>query len=310
MLKKREARFNKIDMDEQCFDVSPGKRIETHNAPLVVERLRAQIKNSPICQGEAPMEQRVAAVRERLRGREPYFMLHTYSESREEGFQMVPLNKIVGGVSSSFDSWGHEYDARRGRHLEIITELVDAAAVEGDQAIHDALNHVFHLDDGRSTERISLIKVRGPAGDVYFVSDGTHRLSVCKALELDSVPAEVASARIGEVYSTDATDRTWWGLLIEAGLVQGEVVENSLQTGPDAFKKLYSLKVEQAVVPWLNYTFREFFQFNRRYNEIYPGAFSHLTDATENRNLLPENVFLDIEAFDEYRRARTQSRSQ
>lgn len=288
-------------MDEQCFDILPGKRIEAHQTPLVVERLRGQIRNSPICQGEAPMEQRVVAAREKLRTGEPYFMLHTYSESHEEGFQMIPLNKIVGGVSPSFGSWGYEYEARQGRHLEIISELVEAAEAEGSQAIHDALNHVFHLDDGRPTERINLIKVRGPVGDVYFISDGTHRVSVCKALELDFVPAEVASAKIKEVYSTDAMDRTWWELLIEAGLVQGEVKEDSLQIGPDSFRKLYSLKPEKAVVPWLNYSFREFFQFNRKYNEIYPGAFSHLVEATEDRNPLPEEVFLDIEAFDRHR---------
>lgn len=124
-------------------------------------------------------KQKIDERRQAVRKQQPYFLLKPYSPILQEGFRLVRTELIVGGVPPSFNFWGDEYPTRRGRHELIINEMLSAARKER-EAVGEALNHIFHIDDGRRSERIRLIKIEGTVGPVYFVGDGTHRVSVAK----------------------------------------------------------------------------------------------------------------------------------
>lgn len=287
-------------MEEQPSEELISNRIEAPNTPLIVERLQTQVKNSSLFQEGELTEDRVTEAREKIKKEEPYFHLHNYSSTSEADFQTVPLKRIVGGVSPSFHFWGEEYRNRRGRHEAIISELITEAKKEDNEPFHDAVNHTFHLDDGRPSERIRLVKIDGPAGEVFFISDGTHRVSACKALELEHVPCQAEEGQIKEVYSRDKEDKIWWEELKRAGLIKGEINEAPIELGLEEETKMYWLEIEEAVVPWVSYSFEDFFRFNRRYNEIYPGAFSNLRGLSEKPSPIPEEVFLDSVEFNRF----------
>jgi len=287
-------------MEEQTTGELTSGLIEAQSIPLIVERLRDQVRSSPLSQEGVAVEQRVTEARKKIGQEEPYFLLRNYASTTEAGFQMVPLERIVGGVSASFDSWGNEYTRRKGRHETIISELITAAKKEDIEPFYEAANRTFHLDDGHFSERISLVKIDGPAGEVFFITDGTHRVSVCKALELEQIPCLVKESQIKEVYSRHEEDKLWWEQLKRAGLIKGEINEAPINLGLDEESKMYWLEIEEAVVPWVDQSFEDFFRFNRRYKEIYPQAFSDLKDLSEGSSPVPENVFLNSVEFNRF----------
>lgn len=287
-------------MEEQPFEELVSNQIEARNTPLIAERLQAQVRNSFLSQEGVPIEQGVAEAREKIKKEEPYFHLRSYSSATEAGFQMIPLNRIVGGVSPSFHYWGEEYQNRRGRHQAIISELTTTAKKEDNELFHKAINHIFHLDDGCPSERISLVEIDGLEGKVFFITDGTHRVSACKALELEHIPCQVEEAQIREVYSRDKEDKIWWGQLKKAGLIKGKINETPIPLGLEEETKMYWLEIEEAVVPWVSCSFEDFFRFNRRYNEIYPGAFSNLRSLSEEPSPIPEKAFFDSVEFNRF----------
>jgi len=286
-------------MTELPNGASSNERIEPHQTPLVLESLYSQICQSSIFQGARPLEERVADRRRKVAEEEQIFQCPTYSSEGEGEFIMVPLDKIVGTVSPSFPKWGHEYGGRAGRHSEIIQKFAEGIYDETHRQLHQEVNEVFHLDDGRDGERISLVRFQGPAGPVYFISDGTHRVSVCKVLGLKEIPCKVVEGRARNFYSRELTDKLWWENLIENGLAQGDTKEEDVVIG-QLTSKLYSLRVENSLFPWIGLGCWEFFKFNTRYNELYPGAFSQLRSLKGDTTFFPEEIFLSWIEFNQF----------
>lgn len=266
----------------------------------VFDKLRPRVKKSPLFNVEKDlMPQAVEDAREKLRNGPSFFEMWNYREVAQEGFQLVPSILIVGGVSPSFIRWGSEYSLREGRHLSIVEGLVNAAKAYPEK-FEVAVNDIYHVDDGREAARIQLLRVDGPAGPVYFVEDGTHRVSASKALELELVPAEVRKVATDEVYSEDPLDVSWWQELQQTGLLKGAIEQKQTSEG----RRYFRLEVEGAVVPWFALRYRRFFSFNQEYDRLYPGAFQNLRSLKDG-SPIPSEVFTDEAKLTEYYRVTT-----
>lgn len=124
----------------------------------------------------------------------------------EMGTQAVPLKKIVGSV---------------GRYRDFTREFLPRNAVDKERWAR--VDRVFHSLEGYSP--VELYKI----GDVYFVRDGNHRVSVAHVNGLDTIEAYVTEIPTDIPLTLDDFERDAW-------LIKIERAEFQEQTGLDELR--------------------------------------------------------------------------
>ncbi|HOX41086.1 MAG TPA: hypothetical protein PK263_02745 [bacterium] len=199
---------------------------------------------------------------------------------KDLGLRMVKTKAIAGSMSSAFNDWGTEYADREGRPVAVAKELLS-----GDQA---QIEEVFHLN--KSNERVKLKKIAGPAGELYFTEDGSHRVAGCKLINLPELPADVEDlSGISEIATTDSNLAMEWDERINAGLITGvveEIRDASRQTH-------YKLKIETQTLPWMVLPEAQLAKFNRFYEQAYPGGLDKVKSLKGERRVIPKAALLN-----------------
>ena len=113
-------------------------------------------------------------------------------ERIEMGTEMVPLDKIVGSVGR-YQDFTREFLPRSGANKARWTNI-DAA-----------MNSLAGLP------AVELYKI----GDVYFVRDGNHRVSVARANDVSHIEAYVTEYKTSVLLTVDDFDRDRWLIKIE-----------------------------------------------------------------------------------------------
>ena len=238
--------------------------------------------------------------RKQLASSLPFFTALQYRTEPDEKFKLIPLKQIVGSVSPSFERWGFEYPSRTrtGRHLAVITNLLKGFASKLIFDLNNAINLVFHVTDRVYGERIALGEMSGVEefGSIYWVIDGTHRVSVCKVLELDQIPAVIKPIAPTPDLITREYSRTaiWWQSLGEAGLLDISTIQSdtSLVQGETAYRCEIQSKPQIPWIVWCNNA-KELVELNRLYESLYPGSFKNITNYRDG-SIIPENGLLDV----------------
>ena len=201
----------------------------------------------------------------------------------EREFSFVETDKIVGSISLAHSDWSTEYGNREGRIVDIAKGLINPTieSVEG----------IFHVK--KQNEQIKLKKVSGPAGDIYFAMDGSHRISGCKLTEIPKIPAYVeGTTNPSEVKSNDEVLAWEWQEKINSGLIKGSIEKIDTEDG----KTLFKLKIEEQIVPWAYLPQSDFIKLSKVYERCYPGAFDKLD--------IPKEIFTDPVALNFYLKGR------
>ncbi len=185
------------------------------------------------------------------------------ARSEEVEFEYIDTRKIVGrpNANNYADGWAHEYDERQGRIVQIVDQInnpEDEAGVE----------KIFHSED-QPGDRIKLASYEGPAGPIYTVLDGTHRVAGVKASGLEKMPAEIYRTNYPyEKSSTDAEEIADWEDKIARGFISGSVETIKTEHGKQSV-----LSVTSEVLPWIRARNQnDVFKINQIYNQQYPGA--------------------------------------
>jgi hypothetical protein len=190
----------------------------------------------------------------------------------KSSFEFVDTSKIVGrpNADNYEDGWSHEYDERGGRISEIIDQINNPDNESG-------IERIFHTEDGTS-DRIKLASYEGPAGPIYSVFDGTHRIAGIKASGLEKMPVEIYRTEYPyEKTSTDPEDITDWQDKIDRGFITGSIEKVETQDGERSM-----LRVEAEVLPWIRARNQnDVFKINQIYEQQYPGALEKVGFPTE-----------------------------
>ena len=185
------------------------------------------------------------------------------SRAERSSFEYVDTARIVGrpNASNYEDDWAHEYDERVGRIGEIVKQINNPDEEDG-------IESIFHTED-QTADRIKLASYEGPAGPIYSVFDGTHRVAGIKASGLDKMPAEIFRTEYPlEKSSNNAEEIADWQDKIDRGFVTG-----SIETAEDENGTRSVLKVESEVLPWiLAKNQNDIFKINQIYEQQYPGS--------------------------------------
>jgi len=185
------------------------------------------------------------------------------SESR---FVKIETDKVVGRpfAGQNKGGWGFEYSGREGR-IEQISQTLrnpDPSAQE----------RVFHFND--PAQRIKLDSLKGPAGPIYFVADGTHRVAASKSIGLETIPCEVKDQVYPQIQILrDAESVRLMKRKIEQGLVDADIQTVTTTTGEDA----YRVTIRSEVVPWARVSSQKnFIDLSRIYEKTYPHSLDDL----------------------------------
>jgi hypothetical protein len=206
------------------------------------EARMAQLAKEPVIDGDKHL-------REAITGLEP-----------ESHFEWIPTDKIVGTWGFRDKGWATEFSERKGRLKEVAKEILDGKVEE-----------VFHPTK-ETNQRIRLISIPGPAGNIYLAADGSHRVGAAKMLELGKIPCEVQSVTYPRNIETiDESQAENWQRSIDLGLIKGTV-----QTTEYQGKKLYTLTVEEEVVPWISADSWSAAKVSQLYEQLYPGSLDDL----------------------------------
>jgi len=117
-----------------------------------------------------------------------------YNNRHEVGVVSIPVDQIIGSLGR-----GHDFDIKfypLSEHLERRWASVWSARMKG-----------------LSLEPVSLYKI----GEVYFVEDGHHRISVARSFGQQDIEAQVIELHVDDVRSSAAWD------IITSGLWQSLV---------------------------------------------------------------------------------------
>ena len=119
------------------------------------------------------------------------------------------------------------------------------------------------------SERIKLAGYEGPAGPIYTVLDGTHRVAGVKASGLEKMPAEIYRTNYPyEKSSADAEEIADWQSKIERGFITGTIETIETEHGKQSV-----LSVTSEVLPWIRVRNQnDVFKINQIYNQQYRGA--------------------------------------
>jgi len=181
-------------------------------------------------------------------------------------FEEVDLSKVVGNAYAESDGWAHENEARKGRMVQVAQVLLsrDEAQVE----------RVFHTQD--PDHAIKMRAIAGPAGSMYMVDDGTHRVGGAMVAGLKSIPAAVSHM---EYPLTDTThedhEARAWQSAIDKGLITGSIHE---EKDEERGITTYVLQVDSEVVPWMRGCKdpRDMVKIGKMYDQLYPGSLDNL----------------------------------
>ena len=226
----------------------------------------------------------------------PFFHAQQYRTESEQNFRLVQIDQIVGGVSPSFETWGAEYSARAGRHIEVIKTLINGIISKVVSTCDRAINRVFHITDRKYEERIRLGEMAGIKGfgSIYWVLDGTHRVSVCKVLQLKQIPARVKTITPdSKLSSRELKSIKWWQSLAKAGLLYITEIQSASPWG----LAIHSCGVlSTPPLPWIVWcnSVEEFVALNQIYEALYPESFKQVL-STKDNSQIPEEVLLNIE---------------
>jgi hypothetical protein len=134
------------------------------------------------------------------------------------------------------------------------------------------IERIFHTEN-RPSERIKLASYDGPAGPIYSVFDGTHRIAGIKASGLGKFPAEIY--RIKYPYkktSTEPEEIADWQSKIDRGFIKGKIERGSNEKG-----EYTEVTILSEIVPWIRTTdANRIFKINREYERQYPGALTKI----------------------------------
>lgn len=181
-------------------------------------------------------------------------------------FAWVPTDKIVGKTWENPDGWASEIEARKGRVVQVAGEIINSG---GDQKV---MEHVFHIN--KAGERIKLTAINGPSGPMYYVDDGTHRVSACMAAGLTEIPCDIKNITYPlEQIALNGEQVEDWRIKIARGLIDGEINEHTDAKG----NKMQKLVVKSEVLPWIRTTAQHnLLKISRIYEKLYPGSLDNL----------------------------------
>jgi len=209
-----------------------------------------------------------------------------WRDAVSEGFKEVEVTDIVGSVSGAFTNWSTEYEMRSGRIVDVAQSLI--------KGNNFAVDRVFHINEAPH-ERIKLLRLSGPKGDIYIVKDGTHRVAGAKLAEVKQIPAEIENiTEATKAKTLDLLRKFEWEKAIQNGLIDGEVTEEMVNG-----EKVYELKIKKQVLPWADLSLDNFVKMNQAYEIAHPGAL----DEIKSLNLglvIPKSVLLDQNLFRKY----------
>lgn len=207
---------------------------------------------------------------------------------QETQFAWVQVDKIVGRSMKTQDGWSDEIAARQGRVVQVARNLINSNAQNIEEIFHPA----------RPMERIKITQIPGPSGPMYYVDDGTHRVSGAMTAGLKEIPAEVKkiSYPLEDIAPIDPDKQSYqiyeWEKLIELGLVDGKVVDHVFSDGTKGKK----LIVQKEVLPWIRSSQGDLIEISHVYEQLYPGSLDNLP--------IPKEALLDPIANNFYRAGR------
>ena len=185
------------------------------------------------------------------------------SRTEKSSFELVDTEKIVGrpNADNYEDGWAHEYNERQGRIGEIVDQINNPENEAG-------VERIFHTED-QPGDRIKLASYEGPAGPIYSVFDGTHRVAGVKASGLEKMPAEVFRTEYPyEKTTANKEEVADWQDKIDRGFITGSIETVETEDGERSV-----LKVENEVLPWIRaQSQNDIFKINQIYEKQYPGA--------------------------------------
>ncbi|MCA9360941.1 hypothetical protein KC845_00110 [Candidatus Kaiserbacteria bacterium] len=185
------------------------------------------------------------------------------SRADKGSFELVATEKIIGrpNADNYEDGWAHEYNERKGRIGEIVDQINNPENEAG-------VERIFHTED-KLGDRIKLASYEGPAGPIYSVFDGTHRVAGVKASGLEKMPAEIFRTEYPYKKITANKEETAdWQDKIDRGFIIGTIETFETENGEQSM-----LIVESEVVPWIRARNQnDIFKLNQVYEQQYPGA--------------------------------------
>jgi RNase P/RNase MRP subunit p29 len=208
----------------------------------------------------------------------------------ERGFYWVPVDRIVGRpfASKNPNGWAHEYKGREGRIIEIAKEILRIQE-ESSEGNIKYVEEVFHFR--QPSARIKAIEIQGPAGSFYIVEDGNHRVAGAKLLGLKEIPCQVKEIKYPlEITFTQEEENIVldWGKKMELGIIEGNIKEEEING-----RKLYRIKIERELLPWLRITNPFLISvISKVYEALFPGSLDNLP--------IPKEALLDPKAYEYY----------
>lgn len=191
-------------------------------------------------------------------------------------FKWVDLTNVVGRTFETPDGWADENESRKGRIASIGKAIIDSRE---DPRI---LEEIFHYQ--KPNERIQMVAIEGPAGPIYEVTDGQHRVSGSLVAGLSEIPAEVKQVKYPLEQSVDIKELGLiadWKILIEKGLIDGD-----LQDYESGGRQMKKLTVRSEVLPWIRTQSQtDLIKISKVYEQLYPGSLDNLP--------IPKQALLD-----------------
>ncbi|HLU59730.1 MAG TPA: hypothetical protein VKZ81_30085 [Pseudonocardia sp.] len=237
---------------------------------LIVEVVAAIDAVRRSCPGDR-IPQEVAARASRLQREEPQLPGLLAPNDPWACTRAVEWVRTRAVVRTPEGEWGR-CDADEGRPLaERVAELLSVAYAD----VPDYLTRHFgaHGDEGA----VQLLRIPGPAGPLYAAPAPSQRVHLCRILDLPWMFAVTTSMALPRrVETTAVTPRehgpeacrdtaVLWRGLLSRGLVRGELVTRYSDW-------VVELRVEHALAPWLLLPADRATAYNRRYEQLYPGA--------------------------------------
>lgn len=194
---------------------------------------------------------------------------------KQATFSWAQTDKIVGRTWEQPDSWASEIEARKGRVAQVAKEIIDS---DGNP---QTMERIFHPE--KTSERIKLTAIMGPAGPMYYVDDGTHRIAASMAAGIAEIPCDVKGISYPlEQVATDGYQAEDWERKIDKGLIDGEIQDYISENG----RKMKKLIIRSEILPWIRTTSQtDLIKISRVYEQLYPGSLDNLT--------VPKQTLLD-----------------
>jgi hypothetical protein len=206
-------------------------------------------------------------------------------------FLWVQTKQIVGRpfISEKEGGWRAEYENRKGRINEVGSALRDIGRHP------ENIERIFHPDT--PNERIRLTAFDGPAGSIYIVDDGTHRVAGAKAARLEEIPCDVRKlAYPRELITGDRNVVYEWQRRIDCGIMNGEINES-----PDG-RSVLTITAE--VVPWAAVTSQsDFLKISAVYEKVFPNGLDGLRVPREALIDPVANNFFEAGRWNEWKAA-------